>query len=88
MFADNDRSRWRVGAGVKVADWKDEFNFLLDEDGTQIIGSDRELGGLLKAEVVFKPESRFPILVGLEQLYWPGIDLGEFRLRGGLQIVP
>jgi hypothetical protein len=88
MVADMHRSRWRVGAGVKIADWKDTNNFLLDEFGNQVIGSSNELGGLFKAEAVFNPRSRFPILAGFDQLYWPDIDLGEFRVRVGLQIVP
>jgi hypothetical protein len=81
-----ERTRWRIGAGAKLADWKDRYNLLLDDQGQDVLGSRTELGVLLKAETVFRPQSRFPILGGVEQVYWPDIDLGELRLRAGLQI--
>lgn len=87
-LAELDRSRWRAGGGVKIAEWEVGPNGLLNEQGVQVRENRTELGVLLKVETVFKPRSRFPILVGLEQVYWPESELGELRLRLGLHITP
>jgi hypothetical protein len=85
-FAEGDRSRWRVGGGVKLADWEAGTGLLLDDQGEEVVENKMDLGVLLKVDAVFKPQSRFPILTGLEQVYWPEIDLSELRVRLGLQV--
>ncbi len=85
-FAEMDWLGWRVGAGVKLADWEAGSGLLLNEQGQEVVENRIDLGVLLKVDAVFKPRSRFPILTGIEQVYWPEIDLGELRLRLGLQI--
>ena len=80
------RWRWRAGAGIKMSDWSDEFGLLLDEQNVPIVGSSTELGALVKTDVLLNPDSRFPLLLGLEQLYWPDIELGELRVRLGVEL--
>ena len=77
----------RYGAGAEVADWEDEFRFLLDESGDTIVGG-MEIGASAGIGVRLRAASHFSIEASAEQLYWPGIDIGELRLGVGIIISP
>lgn len=77
----------RIGAGIKRADWSDD-SLLLDDDRLVVVGEQGELGALLRADLAITINKPLFLLLGVEPVYWPGIDLGETRLRIGLRMGP
>lgn len=73
-------SRFSVhyGAGLEVADWRDEHHLLLDDAGNDIIGG-VELGALAAAAVRMRLGTNTALEASIEQNYWSAIGLGERR---------
>jgi hypothetical protein len=83
----SDDASLRYGAGIEIADWEDEFQFLRDENGETIVGG-MELGAALHAGLRLAAAAHFSLEASVEQLYWPGIDIGELRLGIGIVVTP
>ncbi len=76
----------RLGGGIKWSDWSDDWPLLVDPQGNPVMAGTGELAGLIKAEVILRPAGFLPLVIGVEQLYWPSPDLGELRYRLGILI--
>ena len=77
----------RYGAAAEIADWEDEFQFLRDEEGDTIDGG-LEAGASIHAGVLLRAAAHFSVEAMAEQVYWPGIDIGELRLGIGIVVTP
>ncbi len=85
VFAKERRWRWRLGAGAKVAGWRDDGPLLVGGDGERVRGG-TELGVTAGAGTDVRLAEGLRLTTGLEQVYWPGIRLGEARLLVGLEV--
>ncbi len=84
IFAKERRWRWRLGAGAKVAGWRDAGRLLVASDGTAVHGAS-ELGVVAGGGTDVRLAEGLRLTADLEQVYWPGIRLGEARLLVGLE---
>jgi hypothetical protein len=74
----------RYGSGVEVADWRDEHQ-LLTRDGKELrAGIEAGIGVDVGVRWHFGRNLAFE--TSFEKVYWPAIDLGEFRTGFGLVI--
>ena len=85
VFARERRWRWKLGAGAKVAGWRDDGPLLVGSDGAPVDGG-TELGVTAGAGTDVRLAEGLRLTADLEQVYWPGIRLGEARLLVGLEV--
>jgi hypothetical protein len=78
--------RWRVGAGAKAGDWSDSKGGLLHRRDEGVEGRSWEAAVLARAEAVLSVPRPSPLVIGVEQAYWPSLELSELRIRLGIQI--
>jgi len=71
------------GAGVEVADWRDEHHLLLDPRGNDVIGG-VETGVMAGGAVRMRLAHGTALEANIEQTYWTRIGLGERRWGIGL----
>jgi hypothetical protein len=74
------------GAGVEVADWRDDHHLLVNVDFNDVIGG-VEAGLVAGGAVRFRIGRGTAIEAHVEQVHWTGISLGETRYGIGLALV-
>ena len=74
------------GAGVEVADWRDDHHLLVNDDLHDVIGG-VEAGVVAGGAVRFRIGRGTAIEAHVEQVHWTGISLGETRYGIGLALV-
>ena len=74
------------GAGVEVADWRDDHHLLVNEDFNDVIGG-VEAGLVAGGAMRFRIGRGTAIEAHVEQVHWTGISLGETRYGIGLALV-
>jgi hypothetical protein len=74
----------RYGAGIEIADWRDEHQ-LLTRDGRELVAGVE--GGLsLRGAARLKIAPHLAFETTLEKVYWYALDLGELRWGFGLAL--
>ncbi|MFH1176005.1 MAG: hypothetical protein V1750_01265 [Acidobacteriota bacterium] len=83
-----DGLRWRWGAGLRTGGFRDdEAPFLVGKSGKTVQArSEAALVVGVAAELARLGE--LSLMGGLEQVYWPGLRLGELRLKAGVEVRP
>jgi hypothetical protein len=73
-----------LGAGVEVADWRDEHQLLTRDNQPLVAGI--ETAFAVDASVRWHVGRNLALVTSFEKLYWQGIDLGETRFGFGLAL--
>lgn len=85
VFSADRTWRWRLGAGAKAGGWSDDGPLLVGSDGGTVEGG-TELGVTAGAGADVRLAKGLRLTGDLEQVYWPGIGLGETRVLVGLGV--
>lgn len=80
----HERLSFRYGAGLEVADWRDEHQ-LLTRDRRELVAG-IETGLAVRAAARFHLTRYFAVEGNGEKIYWPGIDLSELRYGIGIAL--
>jgi hypothetical protein len=82
------RLRWRWGLGLRTGTFRDDDAPFLVGEGGRTVKAQVEAALVAGVAVELARLGELSVLGSLEQVYWPGLRLGELRLAAGVEARP